>query len=58
MERAVAHDWDLVRANHARLAELHGAHEPGLLLVNSHDPVLLEQAQGQQAGGGRHARRT
>jgi hypothetical protein len=55
MERAVAHEWDLVRANHARLAELHGGREPGVRLVNSHDPVLLQQAQ--QAAGGRHVRR-
>ena len=60
MERAVAHDWDLVRANHARLAEVAGGAEPDLLLVNSHDPALLERArQAQEAdGGGRHARRT
>jgi glyoxylase-like metal-dependent hydrolase (beta-lactamase superfamily II) len=58
MERAVAHDWDLVQANHERLARLAEGAEPGVLLVNSHDRRLLEQAQhGQQAtGGGRHAR--
>lgn len=55
MERAVAHEWDLVRANHARLAEVHDGREPGVRLVNSHDPVLLQQAQ--QAAGGRHVRR-
>ncbi len=56
MERAVAHDWDMVRANHVRLAGMYGGREPGVLLVNSHDPALLEQAQ--RASGGRHARRT
>jgi glyoxylase-like metal-dependent hydrolase (beta-lactamase superfamily II) len=55
VERTVAHDWDMVRANHERLAGLYGGREPGLLLVNSHDPVLLEQAR--QASGGRHVRR-
>ncbi|WP_457206025.1 MBL fold metallo-hydrolase [Nocardioides sp. P5_C9_2] len=56
MERAVAHDRALVHANHERLAELYDGREPGVLLVNSHDPLLLEQAQ--RTGGGRHARRT
>ena len=56
MERAVAHDWDMVQSNHARLAGMYGGREPGVLLVNSHDPALLEQAQ--RASGGRHARRT
>ena len=55
MERAVAHDRDLVRANHERLAQMYDGREPGVLLVNSHDPLLLEQAQ--QTSGGRHARR-
>jgi glyoxylase-like metal-dependent hydrolase (beta-lactamase superfamily II) len=55
MERAVAHDWKLVQANHARLAELHAERDPGVLLVNSHDPLLFEQAR--EASGGRHARR-
>ena len=60
MERAVAHDWDLVQANHARLAEVAAGDDPSLLLVNSHDAALLERARrAEQAdGGGRHARRT
>ncbi|SDS56580.1 MBL fold metallo-hydrolase [Actinoplanes derwentensis] len=44
MERAVAHDWSRVRANHARLTELQAAADPGLLLVNAHDPELLRRA--------------
>jgi glyoxylase-like metal-dependent hydrolase (beta-lactamase superfamily II) len=44
-EHAFAHDWALVRANHERLAELWAAADPDLLLVNAHDPVLLERAQ-------------
>lgn len=56
MERAVAHDWDMVQANHDRLAGLYDGREPGVLVVNSHDPALLEQAQ--RASGGKHARRT
>jgi hypothetical protein len=34
---------------------MYGGREPGVLMVNAHDPLLLEQAQ--RAGGGRHARR-
>lgn len=56
MERVVAHDRAMVEANHRRLAEMYGGRESGVLLVNSHDPLLLEQAQ--RTGGGRHARRT
>jgi glyoxylase-like metal-dependent hydrolase (beta-lactamase superfamily II) len=44
MERAVAFDWAKVQANHARLGELLRAGEPDLLLVNAHDPQLLERA--------------
>ncbi len=43
-ERLVAHDWTRVRENHARLAELHRT-EPGLLVISSHDPALLERAR-------------
>ncbi|WP_017935590.1 MBL fold metallo-hydrolase [Nocardioides sp. Iso805N] len=45
-ERSFAHDWQLVRRNHQRLAELWAAAEPDLLLVNAHDPALLRRAQG------------
>ena len=45
MERAVAHDWRTVQANHDRLTELWAAAEPDLLLVNAHDPALLERAR-------------
>ncbi|GIG67106.1 MBL fold metallo-hydrolase [Phytomonospora endophytica] len=43
-ERLVAHDWKRVRANHEALAELHGRGDPGLLIVNAHDAVLLDRA--------------
>ena len=45
MERAIAHDWKKVRANHTRLAEVWAAADPTLLLVNAHDPQLLRAAQ-------------
>ncbi|MFD4507868.1 MBL fold metallo-hydrolase [Streptomyces sp. NPDC058457] len=45
MERAVAHDWRRVRANHERLAELWQAADHDLLLVNAHDPSLLASAR-------------
>lgn len=45
MERFIAHDWKRVRANHERLTELWAAAEADLLLVNAHDPRLLERAQ-------------
>ncbi|MCP9950886.1 MBL fold metallo-hydrolase [Actinomadura madurae] len=45
MERFIAHDWKKVRANHRRLTELSREADPGLLLVNAHDPELLRRAQ-------------
>ncbi|MDT4917206.1 MAG: hypothetical protein QOH89_1906, partial [Pseudonocardiales bacterium] len=45
MERSVAFDWAKVQANHQRLAEVLAAGEPDLLLVNAHDPALLELAR-------------
>lgn len=45
MERMVAHDHHRVRANHERLRALWAADDPGLLLVNAHDPALLRAAQ-------------
>ena len=44
MERSVAFDWKKVQSNHQRLSELWAAAEPGLCLVNAHDPQLLRQA--------------
>jgi len=44
-ERSFAHEWRLVRRNHARLAELWAAREPDLVLVNAHDPALLRLAR-------------
>jgi glyoxylase-like metal-dependent hydrolase (beta-lactamase superfamily II) len=44
-ERLVARDWKRVKANHATLAELYGRVDPDLLIVNAHDPKLLERAQ-------------
>ena len=48
LERAMAHDWPRVRANHRRLAEVWDAAESGYVLVNAHDPVLLRHAQTRQ----------
>jgi glyoxylase-like metal-dependent hydrolase (beta-lactamase superfamily II) len=45
MERLVAHDWRMVRANHERLTELWQRSTPDLLLINAHDPNLLERAR-------------
>ncbi|MFE6857477.1 MBL fold metallo-hydrolase [Nocardia sp. NPDC057668] len=45
MERFMAWDRTRVRANHERLAELWAAADPDLLLVNAHDPVLLDRAR-------------
>lgn len=45
MERFVAFDRDRVRANHRRLAELWTTREDELLLVNAHDPFLLQRAR-------------
>jgi glyoxylase-like metal-dependent hydrolase (beta-lactamase superfamily II) len=45
MERLVANDWQRVRANHRRIAELWSANEPDLLIVNAHDPELLARAR-------------
>lgn len=44
-ERAVAHDWARVRANHDRLAELHRRADADLLIVSAHDPTQLAHAQ-------------
>lgn len=45
MEAVVAYDRRSVRDNHARLAELYRNAEPDLLIVNAHDPALLERAR-------------
>ncbi|MGW6117966.1 MBL fold metallo-hydrolase [Nocardia sp. NPDC055165] len=44
MERVIAADWTRVKANHERLAELWTAADPDLLLINAHDPYLLDRA--------------
>ncbi|WGL51166.1 MBL fold metallo-hydrolase [Nocardioides sp. BP30] len=49
-ERCFAHDWAQVRRNHERLSELWSSQDPGLLLVNAHDPALLRHAQGRAQG--------
>ncbi|MEU1204136.1 MBL fold metallo-hydrolase [Nocardia sp. NPDC005825] len=46
MERVIAYDWKQVEANHQCLTELWTAADPDLLLINSHDPHLLERALG------------
>jgi len=43
-ERLIAHDWKRVQENHRRLRELWLANDPGILLVNAHDPFLLDRA--------------
>lgn len=45
MENLVAYDLKTVRANHARLAELHRRGDSDLSIVNAHDPVLYERAR-------------
>jgi glyoxylase-like metal-dependent hydrolase (beta-lactamase superfamily II) len=49
-EMMIAHDRRQVRANHARLAELLAAGDPGLMVVNAHDPELLRRAR-ETVGG-------
>ncbi|MGB3354904.1 MAG: MBL fold metallo-hydrolase [Mycobacterium sp.] len=44
-ERLIAHDWKRVQENHRRLRELWLANDPGILLVNAHDPHLLDRAR-------------
>lgn len=56
MERMFAHDWRQVRANHERLRSLWAADDPGLVLVNAHDPELLRAAQ--VGGSTRRGRRS
>ncbi|MEU4423220.1 MBL fold metallo-hydrolase [Actinoplanes sp. NPDC024001] len=43
-ERMIAHDRALARANHERLRQLWAAGDPGLSIVNAHDPELLRRA--------------
>ncbi|EXU62444.1 hypothetical protein Z951_41475 [Streptomyces sp. PRh5] len=43
MEAAVAYDLKQVRANHARLGELHRRAEPDLTIICAHDPALYER---------------
>lgn len=45
MERVIAHDWKRVQANHRRLEELWRTADPGLAIVNAHDPGLLHLAR-------------
>lgn len=51
MERLIAQDGKKVRANHDRLAELVRTAEPDMMLVNAHDPAMLDQARGTTATG-------
>lgn len=46
MEWMMARSRPQMRANHSRLAALWTAADPDLLLVNAHDPDLLERARG------------
>jgi glyoxylase-like metal-dependent hydrolase (beta-lactamase superfamily II) len=43
-ENVVAFNLRQVRANHERLAELHGRGEPDLVIINSHDPHFFASA--------------
>jgi glyoxylase-like metal-dependent hydrolase (beta-lactamase superfamily II) len=43
METVIAWDLPQVRANHARLAELHRQGDPGLAIICAHDPTLYER---------------
>ncbi|MFE3827211.1 MBL fold metallo-hydrolase [Streptomyces sp. NPDC059092] len=43
METLVARDRKKVRDNHARLAELYRADDPGLAVFSAHDPFLYEK---------------
>ncbi|GHE68330.1 MBL fold metallo-hydrolase [Streptomyces capitiformicae] len=52
MERLVAYDLKQVRANHARLAELHHRAEPDLVIVNAHDAELYERIRNLRATQG------
>ncbi|MFJ3799698.1 MBL fold metallo-hydrolase [Streptomyces sp. NPDC090088] len=45
MEALIAYDGKKVRANHDRLADLYRRSDPDLLIVNAHDPLLLEKAR-------------
>lgn len=44
-EWAVAFDREMMRENHARLAELYGRHEPDLLMICAHDRTNYERAK-------------
>ncbi|WP_420040596.1 MBL fold metallo-hydrolase [Gordonia sp. MP11Mi] len=44
-ERTVAFDWPRVREDHERLRELLASNDPGLQIVNAHDPTLLAAAR-------------
>ena len=44
MERVIAADWALVKANHTQLGHLWAQDDADLVLVNAHDPALLDQA--------------
>jgi hypothetical protein len=43
-EPLIAFDRNLVRDNHARLAELYRRADPDLLIMSAHDPTLCECA--------------
>lgn len=45
MERVIAYNWPQVRDNHHRLRELWSTADPGLQIVNAHDPNLFEMAR-------------
>ncbi|MET8800830.1 MBL fold metallo-hydrolase [Nocardia sp. NPDC004568] len=51
MERALAHDWSRVQANHVRLGELWTSAESDIQMVNAHDPYLFYNSVGPGGPG-------
>jgi glyoxylase-like metal-dependent hydrolase (beta-lactamase superfamily II) len=49
METLIAFNLKQVRANHARLAELHQRDDPDLTVICAHDPTLYERLRGERA---------
>ncbi|MFE3601455.1 MBL fold metallo-hydrolase [Streptomyces sp. NPDC059142] len=51
METVIAWDRKRVGENHARLAELYRAGDPGLAVFSAHDPVLYEKVRAETGAG-------
>lgn len=50
METLIAYNLKQVRANHARLAELHRTADPDLVIVSAHDPTLYDRLRDGSGG--------